>query len=56
VLAIDRNHFQNQKENFSKGLVHNVDFFVVFHLVGVVIQAGEIQFCPANLVNELEHY
>jgi hypothetical protein len=43
VLATDRNHSQIQKENCSEqGLVQNVDSFVVFHLVGVVIQAGEI--------------
>jgi hypothetical protein len=56
VLLVDRNHSQIQKEYcFEQGLVQNVDSFVVFHLVGVVIQAQEIQFCPMNLVNRLEH-
>jgi len=57
VLDADRNHSQIQKENCSKqGLVHNVDSFVIFHLVGVVIQGREIHFFPTNLVNRLEHY
>jgi hypothetical protein len=56
VLAVDRSHSQIQKENCSEqGLVHNVDSFVVFLLIGVVIQAREIRFFPVNLVNMLEH-
>jgi hypothetical protein len=43
VLVADRNHSQIQKENCSeKGLVQNVDSFVVFNLVGVMTQDGEI--------------
>jgi hypothetical protein len=45
VLVADRNHSQIQKENcFEHGIVYNVDSFVVFHLVGVVIQSREIFF------------
>jgi hypothetical protein len=43
VLATNRNHSQIQKDNFSEqGLVQNDDSFVLFLLVRVVIQAGEI--------------
>jgi hypothetical protein len=38
---------QNMKCSEQR-LFQNVDSFVVFHLVGVVIQAGEIRFYPAN--------
>ena len=56
MLSIDRNHSQIRKENcFEQRLVHNVGSFVVFHLVGIVIQAREIRFCLMNIVNRLEH-
>ena len=56
MFATDKNHSQIQKHNcFEQGLVHNVDSFVVFYLVGVVIQDGEIWSCPMNLVDMLEH-
>jgi hypothetical protein len=43
VLVANRNHSQVQKENCSQQeLVQNDDYFVVFHIVGVMIQAGEI--------------
>jgi hypothetical protein len=56
VMATHRNHSQIQNEHCSEqGLFQNVDSFIVFHLVGVVIQAREILFCLVNLVNMLEH-
>ena len=54
VSTADRNHYQILKECFSKQeLVHNVDSFVVFCHVGVVIEPGDVLIWLVNHVNKL---
>lgn len=53
---MDVNQNQSQSKNcFEQGLVQYDDSFIVVQLVGVVIQAGEIQIFLMNRINKLEH-